>query len=195
MPQAKASAANPETDALVRRAQSGDRVAWRALFDAFRGPVFSYCLLACNHNRADAMDLMQDVFVRVFRALGTLKEAHKFRSWVFTIAANTSRNRWSANASRRRAMEGFLLEQDIHLTSQADPERNHRDEVVRQALANIEDETMRKIAWLKYTDPEHTTRQIAEKLGIPHGTVTVKLVRFRKRFKASLIALLGADNV
>ena len=157
--------------------------------------MFAYCLLACNKNRADARDLMQDVFVRVYKGLDRLKEPEKFKSWMFTIAANTSRNRWSANASRRRAMEGFLLEQDIHLVSEKDPERNHRAEVVRQALAGIEDDKMRQIAILKYTDPEHTTRQIAEKLGIPHGTVTVKLVRFRKRFKSTLIELLGADNV
>ena len=92
-------------------------------------------------------------------------------------------------------MDGFLLEHDVHLESPDTVERTQRDEVVRRALESIEGEPMRSIALLKYTDPEHTTRQIAEKLGIPHGTVTVTLVRFRKKFKAHLIELLGGADV
>ena len=53
-----------------------------------------------------------------------------------------------------------------------------------------------QIAMLKYREPEHTTRQIAEQLGIPHGTVTVKLMRFRAAVRRELACeLLDAEEV
>jgi RNA polymerase sigma-70 factor (ECF subfamily) len=184
-----------QTPEWVRAAQAGDRQAWRALFDQYRGPVFAYCLNACNGDKADALDLTQEVFVRVFRGLPALQNPERFRSWLFTVAANAARNKWAAGSSRRRAMEGFLLEHDVHLDPADSQKRTERDEVVRRALEAIDGEPMRSIALMKYTDPEHTTREIAEKLGIPHGTVTVKLLRFRKRFKGHLVELLGAAHV
>jgi len=156
--------------------------------------VFAYCLLACNHKREAATELTQDVFVRMYKGLPALKNPEKFRSWLFTIAANVARNKWSAKGSNRRAMAAFMLEQDVHRVSDEQVERQSRIDVVKRALMGIEDDQMRQIALLKYTEPEHTTRQIAEKLGIPHGTVTVKLMRFRKRFKDVLVAALGEEE-
>ena len=83
----------------------------------------------------------------------------------------------------------------MHLERAAKADRDRRDSLVREALDSIEDPVLKRIVTMKYTDPEHTTRQIAEALDMPHGTVTVKLVRFRKRFRAALVALLGEPDV
>jgi len=66
---------------------------------------------------------------------------------------------------------------------------------VRRVLAHVADKRLREIVQLKYGDREHTTRQIAEKLSIPHGTVTVKLMRFRATIRRDLCRELAWEGV
>ena len=58
--------------------------------------------------------------------------------------------------------------------------------MVQQILEGVPDPTLKQIVTLKYGEPEHTTREISASLGIPHGTVTVKLMRFRDAVKREL---------
>lgn len=99
-------------------------------------------------------------------------------------------------------MEALALETQALDTEQARPAdaldalgREARIAVVQRALADITDDTVRKIATLRYTEPEHTTQAIADKLGIPPGTVTVKLMRFRAAIRRDLMRhLLAVDT-
>ncbi|NOZ86667.1 MAG: sigma-70 family RNA polymerase sigma factor [Deltaproteobacteria bacterium] len=171
---------------LVEAARGGDRRAQRALFDRFLNPLMAYCMLSANHDREMAMDLTQETFSRAFLNLGKLKEPDRFKGWLFSIAANVCRTR-GVQASRQRKLHESLvllaqvgpMEDDKHI-------REIRAATVRKVLESVQDEKLKKIAMLKYTEPEHTTREIANKLGIPHGTVTVSLSRFRARVKARL---------
>jgi RNA polymerase sigma-70 factor (ECF subfamily) len=191
-----ATAPPPEEADDVVAAQKGDRAAQRELFDRHRRAVFGYCLVAASRDRDLALDLLQETFARAFRALPRLTEPEKFRGWLFTIAANVCRSRGAQETRRRDALESLTLEQDLDAGASDDPEqREQRIEAVRKVLAHIEEPQLRQIVQFKYGDPEHTTREIAERLSMPHGTVTVKLMRFRAAIRRQLLHALVSEGV
>lgn len=181
-------------DALpIAAAQRGDRRAQRAIFDAFTGPMMSYCLVATRGDRDAAKDLAQETFMRAFKSLHTLDDAAKLRSWLFAIAANVVRTRAAGDARRHEVLAWYALELDV---AGGDPsQREALIARVRSLLADVDDPVVRRIVELKYGEPEHTTRAIADVLAIPHGTVTVKLMRFRARIKAKLALVLAEEGL
>ena len=73
---------------LVSLGRSGDMAAVESLYEMFKRPIFN---LAYRHtmNRAVAEDLLQDVFLKVFSNLRSVRDAETFPGWVYRIALNT----------------------------------------------------------------------------------------------------------
>ncbi|HEY3447341.1 MAG TPA: RNA polymerase sigma factor [Myxococcales bacterium] len=175
---------------LVRAAQEGDRAASRALFDRFQKGVMGYCLLSAKGDRERAMDLAQETFARAFRSVTGLTEPERFQGWLFTIAANVCRTRGDQEHKRQQALDALAVEREADLPADDQQARERRIALVQRLLAGVQDEKLRQIVTLKYGEPEHTTREIAAKLDVPHGTVTVKLMRFRDAVKRDLCRML-----
>ena len=79
--------------ALFRRFTSGDRQAFTELYLRFRQRVFSYCLRMLGGNQAEAEDLYQEVFIRVYQRSHLFAEDKSLAGWIFTIAHNLCLNR------------------------------------------------------------------------------------------------------
>jgi len=176
-----------EESDLVRSAAGGDRAAQRALFDRHRDGVMGYCLLACNGDREQALELTQETFLRALSSLPQLKERDRFRSWLYSIAANLCRSSGAQDARRRELLALAELSLDAAHADDEPRERESRIALVQRLLARIQDPDVRAVVLLKYGEPEHTTREIAVRLGLPHGTVTSRLVRFRAAIKRELL--------
>ncbi len=171
-------------------AKAGDRRAWRLIFDAYQPALMSYCLLSARRDRDRATDLVQEILLRAFKGIGKLREHTRLRAWLWTIAANVCRTQGAGENRYRQILAAYALHQGASAPSEDKAHREARIEVVGQLLEGVSDPQLRQIVLLKYTEPEHTTRQIAQKLDLPHGTVTVKLMRFRARFKRLLASAL-----
>jgi len=176
-----------EESDLVRNAARGDRAAQHALFDRHHRGVMGYCLLACNGDRERALELTQDTFLRALSSLRQLEEPGRFRAWVFSIAANLCRGRGAQEARRRELLAAAQLSFDATPADDDPQAREARIAVVQRLLSRVEDPDVRAVVTLKYGEPEHTTREIAARLGLPHGTVTSRLVRFRAAIKRELV--------
>ncbi|MCX6573924.1 MAG: hypothetical protein NTX99_08015, partial [Candidatus Aminicenantes bacterium] len=74
---------------LVARGRAGEMAAMEALYEMFKGPVFGL-VYRYAQNRAVAEDLLQDVFLKVFSHMASVREAATFPGWVFRIAVNTA---------------------------------------------------------------------------------------------------------
>lgn len=72
-------------DVLISQALTGKKSAWVALVKRYEKGVFNYALRMVN-NHADAMDLMQDIFIALFRNLHTFRAESPFKGWLFKIA-------------------------------------------------------------------------------------------------------------
>ena len=77
-----------EDEALVRSFKAGDEKAFDRIFEKYHMPVYSICY-RYTRNEADACDLTQEVFIKVYRNLEKFKMRSKLFTWVYRITVNT----------------------------------------------------------------------------------------------------------
>ncbi|MBZ4422382.1 sigma-70 family RNA polymerase sigma factor [Myxococcus sp. RHSTA-1-4] len=172
----------------VRRAARGETSAYSELYRRSRPMVARLVAGFAPLDPDEVEDVIQETFVRAFRALPRLKEAGAFEAWLLSIARNRARTRLERKASTRR------LEDDV-----ADPEPEtvphipealqlERDiEVVRRLIAELPEGEEKRTVQLFYIEGELSAREIAEKLGVGKSAVTMRLERFRSRIKRELL--------
>jgi RNA polymerase sigma-70 factor (ECF subfamily) len=73
---------------LINRSRGGDVKAMEAIYERFNRPLFSL-IYRYTSNREVAEDLLQDVFLKIFSNLQTLRKTDTFVSWMYRIAVNT----------------------------------------------------------------------------------------------------------
>ena len=88
---------------IVRIAQTGDIEALTWLYDKYRRRIFNLCLRMIR-DRADAEDLTQDVFVQLFRKIGTFREQSAFSTWLHRLAVNMVLMEIRSRKSQRYSM-------------------------------------------------------------------------------------------
>ena len=76
---------------LVLKARDGDRVAFNRLVDRFQPEILRMVYYRVRPH-AEAEDLTQDIFLKAFRNIGNLREANRFKSWLYRIAVNRVRD-------------------------------------------------------------------------------------------------------
>ncbi|MCE9668186.1 sigma-70 family RNA polymerase sigma factor [Myxococcus stipitatus] len=172
----------------VRRAASGEASAFSELYRRSRPQVARLVAGFAQLDPDEVEDVVQETFVRAFRALPRLKEVGAYESWLLAIARNRARTRLERKASLRR------LEEDI---ADPDPEQVpplppslqlERDiEVVRQLIAGLPEGDEKRTVHLFYVEGELSAREIAEQLGVGKSAVTMRLERFRGRIKRELL--------
>jgi len=121
---------------LALQARSEPRAPFEVLFERYRGPLHSFLLRqGADDSRAD--DLFQQAFLKAFRAIGQFREAARFKTWLYTIAANVLADERRASA-RRGAPAG--LREATALAEPVATDRLERVEAldrVREALAQV----------------------------------------------------------
>ena len=112
---------------LIRETLSGSNESFGALVDRYKHPIYNLCYRMMN-NKADAEDVAQDVFLRVYSKLGDFKLGFKFFSWLYTIALNVA-----MDALRKRKKTSF-----IPLGAWIDPAGRHSEIQVQDKKENAE---------------------------------------------------------
>lgn len=176
--------------ALHEGAVRGDRLAARALYDAAEAAVFRQCVLATAPDRDAAKDLAQEVWVRLFRQLRHLQHPEAFVSWALSTSTAIAISRGRLDARRGALLERFAAEAALDAPSEDEADRARRESLVRECLEGIDDPAHRAIARAAYVEGL-TTRETAARLDVPHGTVTVTLMRLRTKLRATLARQLA----
>lgn len=76
-----------DDDNLVRSFKEGNEKAFDRIFEKYHVPVYSICY-RYTRNEADARDLTQEIFIRVYRNLAKLRMHSKFFTWLYRITVN-----------------------------------------------------------------------------------------------------------
>ncbi len=165
---------------LLKRCQEGDELAWEVLVRQHQGRI---CAIAYGYvgEQDEALDLAQDIFVRVFERLHTCVEADKFVAWLIRIA----RNACIDHLRRRKARpprQDIPAEDMVNLSSGGPtPEdhfiRNSRQRLVHRALQKLS-EINREIIVLKDIQGL-PLEEISGMLNLPLGTVKSRSSRAR----------------
>lgn len=94
---------------LIGRALQGNKHAWLSLLKRYEKPIYHYGMRMTGKNE-DALDLMQEVFISVFRNLSTYRGEGSFKNWLFRIA----HFRCIEFYRRKRPMQGLDEAPEIH---------------------------------------------------------------------------------
>jgi RNA polymerase sigma-70 factor, ECF subfamily len=168
---------NVDEPVVVAAAQRGDREAQRALYERYRDRVFSLVV----HMVADedaAEDVLQAVFLRVFRSLGGFRGDASLATWIYRIALNESRRHRSRSRSASVPIEelfGSGEELDAGPRPDAAYSSDQRREIVSRAVQELSPR-LREVVVLRYVE-ELSYEQIASVLGCAEGTVASRLHR------------------
>ncbi len=98
--------ASPDAE-LVRRCRKGDRRAQQLLFDQFKGMLMGVCLRYAK-DRADADDIFQEAFSRVFHQLDQIRDGERLAGWIRQVAV-----RCAINHYRQRQRDAWLHVEDV----------------------------------------------------------------------------------
>ena len=156
----------------VLRAQSGDREALGELLQAIQEPLYRYIFrLVGERNLAE--DILQEVFIRIYRKLRWLREPELFRPWAYRIA---SREAFKFLKRERRWLEQVRDEATLGAIEAHPPEENFAPELIEHlpALVARVSPASRAVLILHYLH-EMPLAEVAAVLGIALGTVKSRL--------------------
>jgi RNA polymerase sigma-70 factor, ECF subfamily len=95
-----------EDQRLVSGLQAGDEEAYEKLISRFQTPVFNLAFRLLN-DTGDAGDVVQEVFLKIFRNVGSFRAESSLRTWVYRIAVNEAYNRRRWIFRHRRGETGI----------------------------------------------------------------------------------------
>ena len=135
-------------------------------------------------------DVVQEAFVRAFRALASLKDRERFSAWLFTIARNRARSYLTSRATHVKAAEdagrqAALLEDHVPAASHQ-LEREAELRAVREVIDSLREGPEKETVRLFYLEGTLSAREIAALMGVGKSAVTMRLERFRARVRRQL---------
>ena len=148
-----------------------------SLVEALAPELFRYALLLC-HNHATAEDLVQETFLRGWRARADLRDLGAVRTWLYTILRNEH-----ARLYERRRPEAWDP-QDLPEALAPAYDTSTEAFALRRALAALEPEYREPL--LLQIIGGFSCREIGEILGLNLNTVLTRLFRARKALRARL---------
>jgi len=134
---------------------------------------------------ADAEDLVQETYLKAFRAADSFTPGTNLRAWLFTIIHNTARNRARDRARDTVAVDSEVVERAADVPARGGPAETPETLLLRQTLApelqaaiDGLPEAFREAVWLRDVE-EFSYAEIARMLSIPVGTVMSRISRGR----------------
>ena len=173
--------------ALVEAARQGDRRAFEELVRATSADTYTLALRLMG-NEEDARDVVQDAYLRAFKAIGGFRGDAQFSTWLYRITANCA----ATSLGRRSRHRHDELAEDVALVDEHpdhDPQARGdvgvlRDRLTR-ALAELPPRLRVVVVLRDIYDLPHEA--IATELGITETAAKVRLHRARRRLRERLL--------
>jgi len=172
---------------LAERHLAGDPQAFGAMVDRYQTRLLNFINRSID-DRDRAEDLVQEVFVRVFRHLHRFDRTKKFSTWIYTIASNLVKNELRSRGRDRLVLRPMLEFEDASTRPDDLFRRSHLAENVAQCVSRLP-EALRSVFVLRELEGK-TYQDIAEITGCNLGTVKSRLSRARSCFAQLITPLL-----
>jgi RNA polymerase sigma-70 factor (ECF subfamily) len=185
-------------DRLLEGLRQGDELAYETLIQQYEQPVYNL-VSRLVEDSADASDVVQEVFLKVFRKVASFRGESSLKTWIYRIAVNEARNqrRWFSRHKRQEVgleapsgdAQGYGEWLEDAGPSPFDTTLDHEtEELFENALKDVSQPfraalVLREVEGLSY-------EEVAEILEISLGTVKSRILRGREALKKSLTARL-----
>jgi RNA polymerase sigma-70 factor, ECF subfamily len=183
---------------LVASLREGCERGYEELISRFQQPVYTLALRLLN-DQSEACDVVQEVFLKVFRNIGTFRSQSSLKTWIYRITVNEAHNarRWFFRHRRR----------EVELDTDPDESRNWKETIadggrspfdaafdreqhvmIEAALEKINPIFREAVVLRDITDLSY--EEIAEILGVSLGTVKSRILRGREALRDELAGSL-----
>jgi RNA polymerase sigma-70 factor (ECF subfamily) len=186
MLEAPPSVSTPD-EVLVRRARGREADAREELFQRYRGEAYRVAYRFLGHEQ-DALDAIQDAFIKAFSGLDEFDGRCAFRFWLLRIVANSALD-WGRRRKRRAAYSlGDGASVLPEPACEDDPARGMQQQDLRRALDKALGRLSPKIrtTFILFAETGFSYKEIAETQGVPIGTVMSRINAARKKLQQAL---------
>lgn len=139
----------------------------------------------------DSEDLLQDVFIKVFKSLATFRNEASLNTWIYRIASNTVKDRFKSNSFKFSKSQHELCPNDFHYnnsqyatTFEQHLEKEEMNDCIRQFINELTEKNRDVFILSQYEDLSN--KEIAEILCISIDSVKIRLHRAKESLKFSL---------
>jgi RNA polymerase sigma-70 factor (ECF subfamily) len=173
---------------LIERCLARDDAAWEEIVARYRRRVF-HIAWKFTGRHAEAEDLTQEIFLKVFKSLDRFHRDADFGTWLSSVARNYCIDRYRAGKREREVVVEDLLAFDLAPAASGNPyrelESRDRTSFVRRGLDQLPDKlreavVLRDLVGLTY-------QEMADRLGLPEGTVKSRINRGREELARLLL--------
>jgi len=176
----------------IQETLRGNRNAFAQIVERYTPLLYSLAFRMLGRGE-EAQEAVQEIFLRAYRALPRFRLERRFHPWLYTIALNYLRT----VARRQRRRRGLRLVRE-ELDTVADrgelpaaaAEREDGERLAQEALAGLPP-LYREVFLLREVEGL-SVRDTAEALGVPEGTVKVRLHRARQELVRRLAGMMGS---
>ncbi|MEK4762104.1 RNA polymerase sigma factor [Viridibacillus sp. FSL E2-0187] len=164
------------------------------VYEEYNRYIYHLCL-KLTRNKAEAEDLMQEVWVKVVRYESYVADVDHVKAWLTTICMNTFRDRYRKNVRRSKYMMNQPDTLDVPVLDLVPNNELSTEEVIEQdAIAQIVQEKIGKLDAIYRTTlvyfyvNQYSLVEIAELMNVSIGTVKSRLFRAKQRLKEMMMA-------
>ena len=197
---AKEESSGHASEALVERVRAGDGQAFRELFQLYNRRAYAVALGVVK-NEQDALDVVQEAFIKVHKHIGSFQGSSSFYTWLYRIVMNLSidhvrRARHATDFDDRVGQQAASVGEPLvpHFDGSNPGKSVVRKELsrqIRQALDALPEYhraviMLREVEGLSY-------EEMAKVLEVPKGTVMSRLFHARKKMQEALQGYLEGD--
>ena len=179
---------------LIKAAAKGDQSAFSELVTAYERLVYNTAKSKVLSHE-DAMDVSQEVFIKIWRSLPNWRGECKFATWIYKVCVNASLDFLRRAPEETESLSGRpdedgeerpleIADESVSASPESSLEQNETTMAVRRAIAKLPDD-QRQIVVLRDIDG-YTYEEIAEMLSLGLGTVKSRINRARVRLKSLL---------
>jgi RNA polymerase sigma-70 factor, ECF subfamily len=177
---------------LVDKIKRKDQQAFKVLVDKYHVAVINTCM-GYLHNRSDAEDLAQEVFLQAYLSINKFREDASISTWLFRIAVNKSLNHLRDNQKRRNEKTLSLIQsENTNFDIEAGPEsgsdyktiESERKKNLHLAIDSLPENQKTAFILHKYDDLPYV--KIAEIMNVSVSSVESLLFRARKKLQKKL---------
>ena len=175
-------AQSPETDALVQRCQRGERDALAQFYRAYRSDVARNLYRVLGPSRDDVEDVVQEVFIEVFRSIARFRGDAKISTWLYRVCVNVALQR----LRKRKRLAEVSSEAGPESANDHTPHRAYEAQERLRAVYRILDDLSpkKRVVFVLHEIEGREPKEIAGIVGAPVLTVRTRLHYARKEFYA-----------